>query len=77
MDENRQKTVIYMRRSLNKIFRSREVTHWTQPMIEKLLSLSKNLFTMTGSLTFAFSSKFRVIKTTSCKKKTRPIEKQM
>ena len=40
-------------------------------MIKKLLSLSKNLFTLTAFLTFAFRSKCRVNKTTSCKKKDR------
>ena len=37
-------------------------------MIKKLLSLSENLFTKTSFLTFAFRSKCRVNKTTSCKK---------
>ena len=40
-------------------------------MIKKLLSLSKNLFTKTAFLTFAFRSKCRVNKSTSCKKKPR------
>ena len=38
-------------------------------MIKKLLSLSENLFTKTAFLTFAFRSKCRVNKSTSCKKK--------
>ena len=38
-------------------------------MIKKLLSLSQNLFTKTAFLTFAFRSKCRVNKSTSCKKK--------
>ena len=38
-------------------------------MIKKLLTLSENLFTETYFLTFAFTSKFRVNKSTSCKKK--------
>ena len=37
-------------------------------MIKKLLSLSENLFTKTAFLTFAFRSKCRVNKSTSCKK---------
>ena len=40
-------------------------------MIKKLLSLSENLFTKTAFLTFAFRSKCRVNKSTSCKKKPR------
>ena len=44
-------------------------------MIKKLLSLSENLFTKTAFLTFAFRSKCRVNKSTSCKKK-RPRENQ-
>ena len=35
------------------------------------LSLSENLFTKTGFLTFAFRSKCRVNKSTSCKKRPR------
>ena len=38
-------------------------------MIKKFFSLSKNLFTKTAFLTFAFRSKCRVNKSTSCKKK--------
>ena len=38
-------------------------------MIKKLLSFSKNLFTKTAFVTFAFRSKCRVNKSTSCKKK--------
>ena len=38
-------------------------------MNKKLLSLSENLFTKTAFLTFAFRSKCRVNKSTSCKKK--------
>ena len=40
-------------------------------MIKKLLSLSENLFSKTTFLTFAFRSKCRVNKSTSCKKKDR------
>ena len=74
--KNRLKTVIYMRRPLHKIFRSREVIHWTLRMIKKFLSLSKNLFPMTASLTFAFSQKRRVNKTTSCEKKTKKTDRK-
>ena len=38
-------------------------------MIKKLLSFSENLFTKTAFVTFAFRSKCRVNKSTSCKKK--------
>ena len=40
-------------------------------MIKKFFSLSENLFTKTAFLTFAFRSKCRVNKSTSCKKKDR------
>ena len=40
-------------------------------MIKKLFSLSENLFIKAAFLTFAFRSKCRVNKSTSCKKKDR------
>ena len=46
-----------------------KVNHWTQRMLNQLLSLSDNLFTLRAFLTITFRSKCRVNKTTSCKKK--------
>ena len=70
MDEKPAKTVIYMSRSLKNIFQSQKLIHWTQRTIKKRLSLTDNLFTMTAFLFFAFRSKSRVNKATSCKKKS-------
>ena len=43
---------------------------------QKILSLSKNLCTMTAFLTFSFRSNCRINKSTSSKKQKRPIENQ-
>ena len=60
MDEKPAKTFIYMRRSFKNVFESQKVIHLTQRIIEKVLSVGKNRFTMTAFLTFAFMSKCRV-----------------
>ena len=55
----------------NYFSKSKSHSKKTQRMIKKLLSLSENLFIKVAFLTFAFRSKCRVNKSTSCKKKTR------